>query len=460
MARPAPADRGLDTSLSKPTNNKTDRPDQSARRPASARQGERPYPAPSPSRSRYAKRHIERAATKSINNEPGYLRDGNHDYKERRRRVLVATRSKQTTRQVDVELIITPTFTSGFDMNFGANATAARAAWVAAAKIFTDAFTDDIHINITVDAVTTAGTFGRSFPNFMTISYADLFALVGAYASTENDAIAIGPGGSMTADDPTNGLGIWQLARPQAKALGFIPDDMSDDGGTTFGAQNAFTFSGPIATGTFDFKGIAAHEIAEVMGRIGLSGGNNTFSLIDNFAYSGAGTKALRGGAANFFSMDNGTTLLKQFNDNTVNHLDTRDWAGGTSDAFNQFSNGGVVNPVSVVDLQLMDVIGYGTPNLPGSVIETVGHVSFLRAHELGSGYGKVPNFLDCEVVTQLAEEPLRTFGFQLRADPNEPARREMFDLLRAAFVSGHSIRIDYLTSGPRVGEIIRVANP
>ena len=61
-------------------------------------------------------------------------------------------------------MIITPTFTSGFNTNFGVNATAAKAAWIAAAKVFTDAFSDPIHINITVDAVTKAGVFGESFP--------------------------------------------------------------------------------------------------------------------------------------------------------------------------------------------------------------------------------------------------------------------------------------------------------
>jgi hypothetical protein len=357
-------------------------------------------------------------------------------------------------------LIITPTFTSGFDTNFGVNATAARAAWTAAAKVFTDAFSDDIHINITVDAVTKAGVFGESFPGLVSISYADLFHQVSAFASTQNDAIAIGPGGSMTPTDPTSGTGTWQLTRAQAKALGHISDDMSDDGGTTFGVGNAFTFSGPIATGTFDFQGIAAHEISEVMGRLGLSGGNNSFSLIDNFSYTGAGMKSLGGGAGNFFSIDNGVTLLKKFNDSSANHLDTRDWAGGTNDSFNQFSNPGVVNPVSAVDLQIMDVIGYGRVNPIGSLIETVGHITFLRAHELGSGFGNSPNFLDSEVIVQLAEEPLRSFGFQLRADQNAPARTDMFDMLRSAFIAGRPIRLDYVTIGPRAGEIIRVANP
>jgi hypothetical protein len=357
-------------------------------------------------------------------------------------------------------MIITPTFTSGFDTNFGANATAAKAAWIAAAKIFTDAFSDNIHINITVDAVTKASVFGESFPAFVTISYAELYDRVTAYASTQNDAIAIGPGGSMTAADPTDGKGTWQLTRPQAKALGFIPDDTKDDGGTTFGAQNTFTFSGPIAKGTSDFQGICAHEISEVMGRTGLSGGNNTFSLIDNFSYVGVGMKGLNGGAGNFFSIDNGVTLLKAFNNSAANHLDTRDWAGGTNDSFNQFAVGGVTNPVTAIDLQVMDVIGYGRVNPIGSLIETVGHITFLRANDVGGGYGKAPNFLDCEVIVQLAEEPVRAFGFQLRADANGPTRKDMFDLLRSAFIAGRPVRLDYQTTGPRVGEIIRVANP
>jgi len=358
-------------------------------------------------------------------------------------------------------MIITPTFTSGFNTNFGANAAAAQAAWIAAAKVFTDAFSDNIHINITVDAVTKAGVFGESFPGLVSISYADLFHQVSAFASTPNDAIAIGPGGSMTATDPTNGTGKWQLTRAQAKALGHIPDDTSDDGGTTFGVGNKFTFSGPIASGTFDFKGICAHEISEVMGRLGLSGGsNNTFSLIDNFSYTGAGMKSLGGGANNFFSINNGVTLLKKFNDTTANHLDTRDWAPGTNDSFNQISNGSVVNPVSAVDLQLMDVIGYGRINPNGSLIETVGHIHFLRAHDVGTGFGAPPNFLDCEVIVQLTEEPLRSLGFQLRADKNQPARTDMFDMLRSAFIAGRPIRLDYLTTGPRAGQIIRVANP
>jgi hypothetical protein len=363
-------------------------------------------------------------------------------------------------------LVITPTFTANFDTNFGVDAPAARAAWAAAADIFTSYLSENlhIHINITVDAVPGTNVFGESFAPLLSISYADLLARVRANATTPNDHISIGPGGSMTAADPTNGAGTWWLTRAQAKALRHIPDDTSDDGGTTFGAGHPFTFSGGIVAGTFDFQGIAAHEISEVMGRLGLSGGKvgttaNSFSLIDNFSYTGPGTKGLRGGPGNNFSIDNGTTLLKLWNDPTANGLDSRDWAPGTDDAFNQFSSSGVVNSVSAVDLQLMDVIGYGSAAPIGSLLETVGHIAFLRAHDLGTGYGKPPNFLDCEVIVLLAEEPLRALGFKLRADKDEATRREMFDLLRSAFVAERPVRLDYVKTGPRVGEIIRVAN-
>ena len=164
-------------------------------------------------------------------------------------------------------------------------------------------------------------------------------------------------------------------------------------------------------------------------------------------------------GGGNFFSINNGTTLLKEFNDSTADGGDSRDWAAGSNDSFNDVSFSGVLNAVSAVDLQLMDVIGYGRVNPNGSVIETVGHISFLRAHDLGTGYGKAPNFLDCEVVVLLAEQPLLGLGFQLRADAEQPTRREMFDLLRSAFIGGQAVRIDYETVGPRAGQIIRVAN-
>jgi hypothetical protein len=60
-----------------------------------------------------------------------------------------------------------------------------------------------------------------------------------------------------------------------------------------------------------------------------------------------------------YFSIDNGTTNLKNYNFPNGNGSDAQDWASGTNDSFNAFSNSGVRNPLTLVDLRAMDVIGY-----------------------------------------------------------------------------------------------------
>ena len=262
-------------------------------------------------------------------------------------------------------LIITPTFTAGFNTNFGVNAIAAQNAWIAAANVFQTNFTDNIHINIIVNAVAGTGVFGQSNTFIATLPFATLRAAAIADATTADDATSVGAGGSIPAADPVAGTHQFWVTRSQAKALGLLADDLSNDGTTTFGAGNPFTFSGPIAPGTFDFQGIAAHEISEVMGRLGLMGttainGTPAFDLADMFTFHTGGARNLACPSNdNWFSIDNGATLLKKKNDYCVNGLDTEDWAPGTNDAFNQFSNSGVVNPVSVLDLRQMDVLGY-----------------------------------------------------------------------------------------------------
>jgi hypothetical protein len=305
-------------------------------------------------------------------------------------------------------LVITPTFTPNFVTNFGVNAVAAENSWIAAANIFSTNFSDNIHVNITVDAVAGTSVFGQSSTFLNSLSYTTLRNLVVADAKTADDALAISAGGSMTVADPISGTHTWWVSTAQAKAIGLVADNLSNDGTTTFGAGNPFTFnlsnSGPIAAGTYDFRGVAAHEIAEVMARLGLSGGTigtttNSYSLIDNFAYTAPGTKSpnksSNNGVGQNFSIDNGTTLLKLWNNAFQFGLDTRDWApssqggDGSPDSFNQFSNSGVVNNVTNVDLRLMDVIGYDRIAVPEpstialGVLGLVGLVGFSRRAKL-----------------------------------------------------------------------------
>jgi hypothetical protein len=302
-------------------------------------------------------------------------------------------------KSVSAGLVITPTFTTNFVTNFGANATAAENSWIAAANIFSSNFSDNIHINITVDGVAGTSVFGGSNTFINSTSYANLRNKLIADETTADDSTALGAGGSMTSADPVSGSHSWWVTRAEAKAIGLISDDLSNDGTTTFGAGNPFTFSGPIAAGTYDFEGVAAHEISEVMGRLGLSGGSNEYSLIDDFSFTGANTRGLGGGAGNFFSIDKGATLLKIWNNSSGtggNGLDTRDWApsganqggDGSNDSFNQFASSGVTEPVTTTDLRLMDVIGYDrivTPE-PGTLMLLAfgaGCVAFIKRRPL-----------------------------------------------------------------------------
>ncbi|MBV9174342.1 MAG: hypothetical protein JOZ81_30140 [Chloroflexi bacterium] len=93
-----------------------------------------------------------------------------------------------------------------------------------------------------------------------------------------------------------------------------------------------------------------------------------------------------------------------------------------------------------------------------GSLVNTSGRLTFLRAHEVGTGFGRPPNVLDAEVVFLLDSSPSLAFGFQLRADAETPTRRAMLNTLRTAFVQNRPVSIDFVRTAPRIGSVIRVA--
>jgi len=95
----------------------------------------------------------------------------------------------------------------------------------------------------------------------------------------------------------------------------------------------------------------------------------------------------------------------------------------------------------------------------PPGLLQSCGKVSFLRGHDVGSGFGPANDFIDVEVVAKLNTLPARSMGFQLRTDGNEAARRGMLDLLRDAFTTNANVCIDYfLVPGRNNGVAIRVA--
>jgi hypothetical protein len=92
-----------------------------------------------------------------------------------------------------------------------------------------------------------------------------------------------------------------------------------------------------------------------------------------------------------------------------------------------------------------------------GSVLSATGKITFLRANDLGSGFGPPSDFLDAEVIVLLDSQPGKGFGFTLRNDSERADHRGMLDVLRSAFTKNRNVRVDYIRTGLRNGRIIRV---
>jgi C1A family cysteine protease len=91
------------------------------------------------------------------------------------------------------------------------------------------------------------------------------------------------------------------------------------------------------------------------------------------------------------------------------------------------------------------------------TLMEADGKITFLRVHDVGTGYGPSIDFIDGEVVAKLDSKPDKAFGFQLRTDSNESERQGMLNLLRDCFNSGTRVRIEYFVTGMTTGRILRV---
>jgi hypothetical protein len=92
-------------------------------------------------------------------------------------------------------------------------------------------------------------------------------------------------------------------------------------------------------------------------------------------------------------------------------------------------------------------------------LLESSGKLTFLRAHDVGTGWGPPTDFIDVEVVAKLNSLPTQAFGFQLRNDAERVTRQGMLSLLRDAFNNNWTVTLDYnIDPGKTNGIIIRVA--
>jgi hypothetical protein len=249
-----------------------------------------------------------------------------------------------------------------------ADAAAASAAFDYAAGQIMALYSDPVQINIILAATTDPTVLGQSnAPLVGTFTYDQIRTLL----INDNTAHPSPDGTTSTAALPAvnpYACTTFLVSRGLAKALGNIPSDATNDGTFTFGTTHAYTYepANRAVPGRFDFIGVALHEITEIMGRVArLNQTGNCNRPYDVFRFLGAGTQSLIFTDSNvYFSVDGGTTNLKNFNANG-NGGDLGDWASGSNDAFNAFSDSGVENDLTPVDVRVMDVIGWDLTHPP-----------------------------------------------------------------------------------------------
>lgn len=246
-----------------------------------------------------------------------------------------------------------------------------REAVIAAARSFTDDFSNRATINIQVGFGETNGTRVSSGAVAQTMALGSLTS----YATIRN-ALLAEPNSSefettaeatLSPTDPTGG-GRFLANSAYRKALGLSdPFSGAVDGyiGLSSTLPMDFTHSG--AAGKFDAVGAMQHEISEVLGRtasVGAGFGVNVFTTLDLFRFKpdangGAASRALRpGGNHDFFSIDGGATNLGNFNA-TPGSADYGDWnATEAGDAYG-FGMPGVASTTPARDIIVMAALGY-----------------------------------------------------------------------------------------------------
>ena len=225
---------------------------------------------------------------------------------------------------------------------------------------FSSLYSDNVTLRYTIDQQ--AGVLGQSlFSNaYFRGSYADIKLALTNDSKTADDAIAVA---NLAAAAPFGaGANDWYAPSSQAKALGLLAaNNAASDGDDTLGSDAGlfdYDRSDGIAAGTYDFIGTTEHEFSELMGRVSQ---RNAFgyTAFDAFRYTAPGVhNASESDCGVYYSINNGATNQKGYN--CVAGADRQDWDSSVpSDPYNAFGSPGVVNSMSAVDKQVMDVIGW-----------------------------------------------------------------------------------------------------
>jgi len=238
---------------------------------------------------------------------------------------------------------------------------------VSAAQIYTAAFDTHAVLNIQVGfgevngSALGNGALGESETLGYGVSYA---ALTKALAAADASLVSNGSmaAGAVTAVGALAAKTFF-VASAEAKALGLVnPTSTAVDGYIGLAAGAALSFTGVIGAAQYDAVGVAAHELSEVMGRLGMegSGAGHYYTPLDLFRYTAVNQPDITP-TAGYFSTDMGATSLNTFN-NPTNGGDAADWATSPAnalDAYDAFGNPGITTQVTGTDLLVVASLGY-----------------------------------------------------------------------------------------------------
>jgi len=266
-----------------------------------------------------------------------------------------------------------------------ANAATVEAAFNTVANQFDAAFSTPVTVKIGVSWGKVNGSSlgtGNIAASQSTLTGPFLYSdIVGAFqadaAANPGDASMASAAAHLPASSPAKSLN-YELPYAEAQALGFLPASINPDSGFVgFSSTVKWEFAGAkgVTPGAYDFEGLAAHEISEVLGRItGLHSTAPSYAtMFDVLRYSAPHASSFSFSSAAYFSVDGGVTNLGQFN--VAGGGDRSDLYAIKGDAQDATLATGVAYGLSTGDLTALDVLGWGSwaPG-PGGI--TIGSLS------------------------------------------------------------------------------------